>query len=559
MADIIKTVEIIFSGQDKTSAAISNIQTNLGDLTNSADKSKGALKGTTDELSKIEKTDLTSATAALKAFAASLVLKEFIDANSQLDTFRATLTLATGDLQTTNKLIDDLRGFANKVGIEFSVIAPSFSAFLSAAKGTAIEGQPAVEIFEAFGTALAAAGVNSTNAAGAFTQLSQGVSKGKFELDDLKSIAEQLPGFFSQFAAALGVSVPELYKLITAGQIGIPEIQKLAQQFKITFVETKFDTFNAELARLRDSIKLFYTTVGDAGSFDLLKKGIEALAIPVAGATAAINLFGTALGIVAGAIATRNFTLVGTEIDAAIAKASKSVDGLVPKFLGLDQATKDSTTTLKDNIIALDGVDMAMIDLAKSLDKTSTETDKAKTKVSDISKEFDRQARLALDAEKAANDYEVKMAQIASNQQIKLIEADVKLQIAEAQANAQIITGVFNDLQETFNDTGSVISNIFGNLGDIGGFFGLEKLELIEDQLEKENQYRSDALQLQKDLTAATINNLNAKAQALQAGNALIQIDGAGLQPHLEAFMWEILKTIQVRVNEDGLEMLVGV
>jgi len=35
-------------------------------------------------------------------------------------------------------------------------------------------------------------------------------------------------------------------------------------------------------------------------------------------------------------------------------------------------------------------------------------------------------------------------------------------------------------------------------------------------------------------------------------------VDGAGLQPHLEAFMWEILRTIQVRVNQDGLEMLLG-
>jgi len=32
----------------------------------------------------------------------------------------------------------------------------------------------------------------------------------------------------------------------------------------------------------------------------------------------------------------------------------------------------------------------------------------------------------------------------------------------------------------------------------------------------------------------------------------------AGLQPHLEAFMWEVLRTIQTRVNEDGLKLLLG-
>jgi len=59
-------------------------------------------------------------------------------------------------------------------------------------------------------------------------------------------------------------------------------------------------------------------------------------------------------------------------------------------------------------------------------------------------------------------------------------------------------------------------------------------------------------------LTEAQVDYLRAKADSLQRGDALIQVDGAGLQPHLEAFMWEILRTIQVRVNQDGLEMLLG-
>jgi hypothetical protein len=52
---------------------------------------------------------------------------------------------------------------------------------------------------------------------------------------------------------------------------------------------------------------------------------------------------------------------------------------------------------------------------------------------------------------------------------------------------------------------------------------------------------------------------LNAEAQQIAKGDALIKIDGAGLQPHLEAFMWEILKAIQVRVNRDGLPFVLGV
>ena len=65
-------------------------------------------------------------------------------------------------------------------------------------------------------------------------------------------------------------------------------------------------------------------------------------------------------------------------------------------------------------------------------------------------------------------------------------------------------------------------------------------------------------MDLQRQLIESQINLNQSRTASLQRGNALIQIDGKGLQPHLEAFMWEILKTIQTRVNADGLELLVG-
>jgi hypothetical protein len=190
--------------------------------------------------------------------------------------------------------------------------------------------------------------------------------------------------------------------------------------------------------------------------------------------------------------------------------------------------------------------------------KLASANDKAGKSSKDAGKELLAQQKLTLDAEKAANDFLVKMESIASNERIKNIEARVALDIAQAQASAQVITATFESLGNTVTSTGDVISSALGALPNIGGFYGLEQLELIEAQLDKENTYREDALKLQKDLTAATIENLRAKTQAMQSGNALIQIDGAGLQPHLEAFMWEILQTIQVRVNADGLDLLVG-
>ena len=52
--------------------------------------------------------------------------------------------------------------------------------------------------------------------------------------------------------------------------------------------------------------------------------------------------------------------------------------------------------------------------------------------------------------------------------------------------------------------------------------------------------------------------NLKAQTRAIDKGDSIIKVDGAGLQPHLEAFMWEILRQIQIRVNQDGLKLLLG-
>jgi tape measure domain-containing protein len=583
MADIQQTVEILFTGTNRTAAAVSGIQSSLGNLGTEARTATNNLDATNDELDRLSNQDkgIDAATNALKALAASLVVKDFVDANVAIEGFRNTLKLVTGSAEEAEKELEFITETSNKLGVELRGAAGAYASFAAAAKGTAAEGEASRQVFQGFATAFAALGTSGADVAGAFTQLAQGVSKGKFELDDLKSVAERLPGFFNTFAESLGVTNEEFFDLISKGQIGIPELIKVAEQLKTQFGEADFDSFNNELARLQNSITNALVAIGDAGAFNLLKLAIEGGTIAIAGSVAAFTLLGEVIGIVAGAIGQLDFSRIktafasgglagvvqeiqkesstaGQAIEEAIEKAAKSVDGLVPKFLGLQDESKKTAaanTEVKDAVLqAGDAFDQA----AAAGTKLASANNKAGKSSKDAGKELLAQQKVTLDAEKAANDFLVKMESIASNERIKNIEARVALDIAQAQASAQVITATFESLGNTVTSTGDVISSALGALPNIGGFYGLEQLELIEAQLDKENTYREDALKLQKDLTAATIENLRAKTQAMQSGNALIQIDGAGLQPHLEAFMWEILQTIQVRVNADGLDLLVG-
>jgi tape measure domain-containing protein len=583
MADIQQTVELIFKAQNQTNAAIAGIQKDLAALSGNADTSTKALSGTNDQLEKIggNRAGIASATVALQALAGSLVIKDFIDANVAIEQFRNTLKLVTGSTDAAQKELDFITNTANRLGIEVRGAAGAYASFAAAAKGTAAEGEGSRKVFEGFATAFAALGTSSADVTGAFTQLAQGVSKGKFELDDLKSVAERLPGFFNTFANSLGVTNEQFFDLISKGQIGIPELIKVAEQLKTQFGSADFSSFNNELSRLKNSITDAQVTIGDAGAFRLLIKAIEGATVVVVGSTSAFVLFGEALGtIIAATVSTAstlndfvkgNITLAEaqkrntaeaerfkTAIEGSLTKATNAVDGLVPKFLGLEDATKKSTNASAGLAVAIGAEEQAMLDAVKAAEETSKAKTKSKDESAKLQKQYLDEQKVLIQQTKVANDYQAKLQEIASNERIKFIEAKVRLDIANVQADAQKVIAAFESINVTVTSTGEVIGSAFGALKDIDGFYGLEKLQLIEKQLEKENSYREEALVLQKNLTQAQIDNLNARSQAIQGGNALVQIDGAGLQPHLEAFMWEILKTIQTRVNQDGLEMLLG-
>lgn len=61
-------------------------------------------------------------------------------------------------------------------------------------------------------------------------------------------------------------------------------------------------------------------------------------------------------------------------------------------------------------------------------------------------------------------------------------------------------------------------------------------------------------------LIVAPMEALSAGPQkvSIQEAMPLIEIDGAGLQPHLESFMYEVLEAMQKKASEEGAKFLLG-
>jgi TP901 family phage tail tape measure protein len=139
----------------------------------------------------------------------------------------------------------------------------------------------------------------------------------------------------------------------------------------------------------------------------------------------------------------------------------------------------------------------------------------------------------------------------------KSIEWKAKIDIAQIESATKIMEAAFKSVDATIENTGKTLTDLTGsyvllNQAHRGG------TAFVEQQIADESRRRDEALKMQKDLLDAQIKNLNARTNAMKSGQAMIQIDGKGLQPQLEAFMFEILKSIQVRANAEGAQFLVG-
>ena len=158
------------------------------------------------------------------------------------------------------------------------------------------------------------------------------------------------------------------------------------------------------------------------------------------------------------------------------------------------------------------------------------------------------------DLVKKTLEYQIALEEFASNERIAVITSKVELDIAEVEAGAKKFEAIAKTISDTFSSTGSVISDLFGGFDDASRSTQIE----LSKQIRNEQEMRKQSLDDQSKLTDAQIEYIREKTRQLARGDALIKVDGSGLQPHLEAFMFELLRAIQVRVNANGEEMLLG-
>lgn len=136
------------------------------------------------------------------------------------------------------------------------------------------------------------------------------------------------------------------------------------------------------------------------------------------------------------------------------------------------------------------------------------------------------------------------------------MEWEAKVEIADIEAAAKKVEAAFESINVAIEDTGSTLSSLFEIFAGVDKWTQSDQWRLLRDAIEQEMKLREQSFELQKKQVEAEIALTEARTDALNSGEALISVNGDGLQPHLEAIMWEIFAEIQARANRDGLSVL---
>jgi len=217
-------------------------------------------------------------------FAVIQTLKGTVDAYQQLEAAQARLTVATGgDTALAAQELDFLRRSADRLGIQFGVLATEYSKFSIATQNTRLEGEATRKIFTAVAES-ARVNKNSTEEmAGVFTALTQIVSKGAVQMEELRQqLGDRLPGAIRLMADGLGVGTAELIKMMEQGEVTSDALLPFAEELQKRFgpgLADALSSTSASLGKLSNEAFEALLRFGEAGFLDAFTDMVDTLVV----------------------------------------------------------------------------------------------------------------------------------------------------------------------------------------------------------------------------------------------------------------------------------------
>lgn len=217
-------------------------------------------------------------------FGAVQGIKNLVEAYTTLQAAQSRLNVAfqdQGGPAQSAKELEFVRRTSERLGIQFGVLASEYGKFALSTQGTDLAGAATRKIFIAVAEAARVSKVSVEDMKGVFTALTQIVSKGAVQMEELRQqLGDRLPGAIQLMADGLGVSTAQLLKMMEAGEVTSKALigfaDKLQQKFGPGLALALSGT-EAQIGNLQNAAFQALLTIGDAGFIGRFNELLKAL------------------------------------------------------------------------------------------------------------------------------------------------------------------------------------------------------------------------------------------------------------------------------------------
>ncbi len=211
--------------------------------------------------------------AAIATVGAVALTRSIISAGVAVERLESRFSAAAGGIEAGRRELAFVRNEAERLGIDFLAAADAYSGFAAAARGTALEGAAAREIFSSVAEAARVMGLSADNTRGVLLALEQIISKGTVQAEELRGqLGERLPGAFQIAARAMGVTTRKLGEMLARGEVLADDLlPKLGRELRASVADDlprAVTTADAAFARLKNQIEELEAAVAESGILD---------------------------------------------------------------------------------------------------------------------------------------------------------------------------------------------------------------------------------------------------------------------------------------------------
>jgi len=418
-------------------------------------------------------TIMTGVGSAVAGIGLTMFARELFNTGLEVDRLNRSFEAIFGTTASAQAEMEFLRAEAERLGQSFYTLAPSFKQIAAAAKDTAFEGKEVRDIFSAVTEASTALSLSSDETSNALRALSQMISKGSVQSEELKGqLGEALPGAFQVAAKAMGVSTKELGKMLDKGEVLAGDLlPRLADELHNTYgaaaetsgiesAQSAVNRFSEEWTDLK----------GNLANMDAAVGGINAL-------TAALSFLNDELE------ETHEFSQMGSVISID-PKMRKWIDEAREQAKGVtDELIMNSERARREVLGNVHQMEEVVVTANKEMAEATKEH---KEEVEDLSETYDKMYNLG--------------AFISERRAIELHAASARHSVEEwTGANDE----VERDTKETHQNTTSEIDKIYERmLENIQDEFADTIYDMLDGQLDSWGDFFDSILDMFKHMVA---------------------------------------------------------